>query len=86
MYLERFVLLQHVFHNDRPLGNLHFIRVWHDNSGKGPNASWYLSYVVVRDVQTGVKYEFILNDWMAIEKGGLVSAISYWVMDDSRRV
>ncbi|XP_042202967.1 polycystic kidney disease protein 1-like 2 [Homarus americanus] len=51
----------------RPLGPLLYLRVWHDNSGKGPNASWYLSYIVLRDVQTGDKYQFIANDWLGVE-------------------
>ncbi|KAK8392418.1 hypothetical protein O3P69_014648 [Scylla paramamosain] len=53
----------------RPLGDLQFLRVWHDNSGLGPDASWYLSFIVLRDVQTGKKYEFIANDWLAVEYG-----------------
>ncbi|XP_064099124.1 location of vulva defective 1-like [Macrobrachium nipponense] len=52
----------------RPLGSLQFLRIWHNNSGKGPNASWFLSYIVFRDVQTGEKYEFIANQWFAVER------------------
>ncbi|KAK7075315.1 hypothetical protein SK128_002079 [Halocaridina rubra] len=51
----------------RPLGPLQFLRIWHDNSGKGPNASWYLSYIVFRDVQSGEKFEFIANQWLGVE-------------------
>ncbi|XP_069977559.1 polycystin family receptor for egg jelly [Penaeus vannamei] len=51
----------------RPLGNLEYMRIWHDNSGRGPNASWYMSYIVFRDVQTGMKYEFVANKWFAVE-------------------
>ncbi|XP_071550461.1 LOW QUALITY PROTEIN: polycystin-1-like protein 2 [Panulirus ornatus] len=51
----------------RPLGPLLYLRIWHDNSGKGTNASWYLRYIVFRDVQTGDKYEFIANQWLAVE-------------------
>ncbi|KAK3877407.1 hypothetical protein Pcinc_017874, partial [Petrolisthes cinctipes] len=51
----------------RPLGPLQFLRIWHDSSGSGPNASWFLSYVVFRDVQTGEKFEFINNKWLAVE-------------------
>lgn len=53
----------------RPMGDLQFLRIWHDNSGLGPNGSWYLSFIVFRDVQTGKKYEFIVNDWLAVEYG-----------------
>ncbi|XP_068242609.1 polycystin-1-like protein 2 [Palaemon carinicauda] len=51
----------------RPLGSLQFLRIWHDNSGIGPNASWFLSYIVFRDIQTGERYEFIANEWLAVE-------------------
>ncbi|KAL7636835.1 UNVERIFIED_CONTAM: hypothetical protein RMT77_012593 [Armadillidium vulgare] len=51
----------------RSLGKLKYIRIWHDSSGIGPNASWYLSYVVFRDIQTGQKFEFIFNEWFALE-------------------
>ncbi|XP_047471507.1 polycystic kidney disease protein 1-like 2 [Penaeus chinensis] len=57
-----------VMAESRPLGNLTMMRIWHDNSGKGPNASWYLSFIVFRDVQTGEKYEFIANQWFAVER------------------
>lgn len=51
------------------MGDLQFLRIWHDNSGLGPNGSWYLSFIVFRDVQTGKKYEFIVNNWLAVEHG-----------------
>ena len=53
----------------RPLGNLHYLRVWHDNSGKGQAASWYLKYIVIHDVQTSKKYYFLCNRWLAVEYG-----------------
>ncbi|KAK7024484.1 hypothetical protein SK128_010796 [Halocaridina rubra] len=53
----------------RPLGSLEFLRIWHDNSGKGPNASWYLSYIVLKDLQTGDKFTFVAEKWFGIEKG-----------------
>lgn len=28
------------------------LRIWHDNSGDGNDASWYLSKVVLEDIQT----------------------------------
>jgi hypothetical protein len=36
---------------DRPLGSLNFLRVWHDNSGWENYASWFVTAIVVRDVQ-----------------------------------
>jgi uncharacterized Tic20 family protein len=35
------------------LGPLTFVRIWHDSSGKGKNQGWYLSKVIVTDLQTG---------------------------------
>ena len=29
-----------------------FLQIWHDNSGKGGAASWYLNKVLLEDVQT----------------------------------
>ncbi|RWS14806.1 polycystic kidney disease protein 1-like protein 2-like protein [Dinothrombium tinctorium] len=53
----------------RRLGRLNYCRIWHDNSGKGKFRSWYLSFIVVRDVQTSEKFQFICNRWLAVEKG-----------------
>ncbi|PRD28966.1 UNVERIFIED_CONTAM: Polycystic kidney disease protein 1-like 2 [Trichonephila clavipes] len=55
------------------LGQLNYLRIWHDNSGEGKNASWYLKHVVVKDIITGYKYEFIAERWFAVEEGdGLI--------------
>ncbi|KAL4239324.1 hypothetical protein ACF0H5_000141 [Mactra antiquata] len=50
------------------LGDLLYLRIWHDNSGKGRAASWYLNHVVIRDVQTDRKYIFIANRWLAVDE------------------
>ncbi|XP_055954867.1 uncharacterized protein LOC126810750 isoform X1 [Patella vulgata] len=52
----------------RPLGTLNYARVWHDNSGKGKMASWYLKYLMVRDIQTNQRSVFICNKWFAVEE------------------
>lgn len=52
----------------RPLGSLNYLRIWHDNSGRGSHASWYMSAFVVRDIQTNEVFEFICNRWLACEK------------------
>ncbi len=44
------------------------MRIWHDNSGSGDYASWFLKYIIVHDLQTRQKYYFICDDWLAIEK------------------
>lgn len=52
----------------RPLGPLQYIRVWHDNSGKGSESSWFLNYIMLRDLQSGDKYHFIANKWLAVDE------------------
>jgi polycystin 1L2 len=50
------------------LGELNFLRIWHDNSGKGGMASWYLKHIVIHDLQTREKYYFICEKWLAVDK------------------
>ena len=45
------------------------MKIWHDNSGKGDNASWYLKHIIVKDLQTNEKLYFICEQWLAVEKG-----------------
>ena len=47
-----------------------YLRIWHDNSGKGSKASWFLKYIVVHDLQNREKFFFLCNDWLSIYKGG----------------
>nr|XP_002732126.1 PREDICTED: polycystic kidney disease protein 1-like 2-like [Saccoglossus kowalevskii] len=49
-----------------PLGTLNYMRIWHDNSGKGEMQSWYLNYIAIRDVQTGERFYFIANQWFSV--------------------
>ena len=52
------------------------MRIWHDNSGAGNRASWFMKYIVVRNLQTMEKNHFICQQWFAVEKGdGLVRLI-----------
>ncbi|RNA25490.1 polycystin-1-like isoform X2, partial [Brachionus plicatilis] len=61
---------------DGPLGNLNYVRIWHDNGGKGNMASWYLKFVIVHDVQTREKHYFLCEKWLGVEKGdGLIDRI-----------
>jgi hypothetical protein len=48
-----------------PLGNLSYIRIWHDNSGK--NSSWFLKFIILHDLQTREKFYFVCNNWLSIE-------------------
>jgi polycystin 1L2 len=51
------------------MGNLNYLKIWHDNSGKGDKASWFLKYIIVRDMQTKEKFYFLCNNWLAVEHG-----------------
>lgn len=58
------------------MGGLNFLRVWHDNSGKGSEASWFLKYIIVHDLQTREKSYFLCQQWLAVEKGdGLIDRV-----------
>ncbi len=52
----------------RSLGLLNCIRIWHDNTGPGSSSSWFLKYIIVRDLQTMEKFHFICQRWFAVEK------------------
>ncbi|CAF4146964.1 unnamed protein product, partial [Adineta steineri] len=52
----------------KSLGLLNYIRIWHDNTGEGSSASWFLKYIIVRDLQTLDKSYFISQQWFAVEK------------------
>ena len=54
------------------LGDLLYLRIWHDNSGK-QNPSWYLKHIIIKEVHSskGIKnksYYFINEKWLAIDK------------------
>ncbi len=52
----------------RSLGLLNCIRIWHDNTGPGSSSSWFLKYLIIRDLQTMEKSHFICQRWFAVEK------------------
>jgi len=52
----------------KSLGQLNYLRIWHDNSGQDSSASWFLKYLIVRDLQTMENFHFIAQRWFAVEK------------------
>ena len=44
------------------------MKIWHDNSGKGDDASWFLKFIIIHDLQTREKFYFICQDWLGVEK------------------
>ncbi len=67
----------HILPPCRPLGPLTYLRLWHDNTGRGHYASWHCTAVIVRDVQTNERFEFILNRWLGAERDD--GQVSSWV-------
>lgn len=53
---------------NRPLGQLNYVRVSHDNTGSGGMASWYLKHIIVHDLQTRDKFHFPCYNWLAVER------------------
>ncbi|XP_060132445.1 polycystin-1-like protein 3 [Zootoca vivipara] len=49
----------------KPLGNLHAIRLWHDNTG--PNPSWFVRRLVVCDLPAKKKWHFLCDCWLAAD-------------------
>ncbi|XP_065653607.1 location of vulva defective 1-like [Hydra vulgaris] len=47
------------------LGDLDFIRLWHDNSGGG----WYLKNIIIIDLQTEKRFVFTGHCWIAVDRG-----------------
>ncbi|CAG2234855.1 PKD1L2 [Mytilus edulis] len=43
------------------------LRIWHDNSGQGNAASWYLNKIILDDIQTDERYLFICNQWLSLD-------------------
>ncbi|XP_031666914.1 LOW QUALITY PROTEIN: polycystin-1 [Oncorhynchus kisutch] len=56
-----------IFHiaTETSLGSVWKIRVWHDNKGLSP--AWKLQYVLVKDLQTGSSYYFLVEEWLSVD-------------------
>ena len=64
-----------------PLGDLRYLRIWHDNSGLSDSGAWYLMSVVVYDVQTGITTRFHADQWLAIDRGDYEDDITLHAVD-----
>uniref|UniRef100_A0A8W8HNY2 Polycystic kidney disease protein 1-like 2 n=1 Tax=Magallana gigas TaxID=29159 RepID=A0A8W8HNY2_MAGGI len=51
------------------LGDLRSLSVWHDSSGKSPH--WYLSRILIEDLQTQQTWTFLFSDWVAVDRGSV---------------
>ncbi|CAJ0603330.1 unnamed protein product [Cylicocyclus nassatus] len=46
------------------LGDIRYVRVWVDNSGRGHRESWYCNRIFIKDLHTGSIYRFPIHDWL----------------------
>ncbi|XP_055955042.1 uncharacterized protein LOC126809611 [Patella vulgata] len=74
--LPRGTIFNYVLSVEGPLGAPTFLRIWHDNTGIGKSRSWYLDQVQLTDLQTGEKFFFLCDRWLAVEEDdGMVDRI-----------
>lgn len=56
------------------LGELSYIRVWHDNFGDDP--AWYVKQISIREIATDGVWHFVCESWLAVDEGdGLIDRI-----------
>jgi polycystin 1L2 len=53
--LERGSIVNFVLGSPVSLGDLAYLRIWHDNSGSGKKKGWYLDRIDITDLNTGEK-------------------------------
>ncbi|CAC5416734.1 PKD1L2 [Mytilus coruscus] len=51
----------------KPINDPSVLKIWHDNSGQGNSASWYLNKIILEDVQTSERYLFICDRWLSLD-------------------
>ena len=49
------------------------IKIWHDNTGLDP--AWFVSRIIVRDLQSKKRYYFLVDDWLHISPYDLRSSV-----------
>ncbi|KAK3090920.1 hypothetical protein FSP39_015723 [Pinctada imbricata] len=50
-----------------PLGELHYVYIFHDNSGEGAYSSWYLNRLDIEDLQERTRYVFLCGQWLSLD-------------------
>ena len=65
------------------LGEITRIKVWHDNTGLDP--AWFLSRIIIKDLQSKKRYYFLVDNWLQISPYDLKSSVEkeiYAAADD----
>ena len=67
--LQREAIESFIMTTKRSLGQLTYLRIWHDNSASVvTKSSWFLKLAILHDLQTREKFYFICNDWLALDQ------------------
>lgn len=59
-------VMYYIMSVSEPLGELDYIYVWHDNSGGGSNASWYLARIDIEDIQKKERFFLFLENFTRV--------------------
>lgn len=54
---------------NKSLGKLNYLRIWTDSSGLGEMSAWYPMSIKISDIQTDQSTDFIIDQWLAIDRG-----------------
>lgn len=49
------------FGTRKPLGELRYLKIWHDNSGPSGFRGWFLNKVTIKDLQTNKRHVTMIN-------------------------
>ena len=67
----------HIWHLQPQLFSFETVsQIWHDNSGIREMQPWYLSYIIVHDIQTGEKFRFLADRSTIISFSGILKIYS----------
>ncbi|KAL8594137.1 hypothetical protein ACOMHN_047877 [Nucella lapillus] len=81
--LETGSMMCYILATTQRLGDLRHLRVWHDDSGPMGKSAWYLSRMTADDLQTGERFIFICEKWLALDKDeGLIDRVVPVTMKD----
>lgn len=66
------------------MGDLRFLRLWHNNAGKGDEGSWFCDFVSIIDLQTKAKYTFLVEKWFGVDEDDGLASLCYFVYPHKR--
>ncbi|KAK3715213.1 hypothetical protein QZH41_018320, partial [Actinostola sp. cb2023] len=55
------------------IGEVFKLRIWHNNAGNNP--SWFVNDIVINDESESSQWVFLVNRWLAVDKGGITTDV-----------